>query len=231
MRLLTLNIRHGGGKRIPGIVEFLANSAADVIVLSEFRAGPPGEKIEAALHDLGYTHRRASVTEPRINGVMVASRIEAEPISLAIPDTDAARIAGCRIGDLQVFGVYFALFADKLGLFEFIEAHSAEWTRGPAILMGDFNTGRHWMDETKATYKLADHFVGLEEDHGWTDMWRHFHGRDAREFTWYSHKANGFRLDHAFASAAAKRLITSVEYEHNPRPTLTDHSAMILDLA
>ena len=39
MKIITLNIQHGGGRRTAAIVEFLAQSNADVIVLSESDAG------------------------------------------------------------------------------------------------------------------------------------------------------------------------------------------------
>jgi len=37
MKIVTLNIRHGGGTRVPVILEYLDSQNGDVIVLTEFR--------------------------------------------------------------------------------------------------------------------------------------------------------------------------------------------------
>ena len=37
MKVIALNIRHGGGNRIKSIVPILVQSKADIIVLTEFR--------------------------------------------------------------------------------------------------------------------------------------------------------------------------------------------------
>jgi hypothetical protein len=36
MKIVTLNIRHGGGTRVPVILEYLDSQNGDVIVLTEF---------------------------------------------------------------------------------------------------------------------------------------------------------------------------------------------------
>src|ERR1035441_8151560 len=70
---------------------------------------------------------------------------------------------------------------------------------------------------------------------GWIDVWRHFHG-DATEYTWYSlprggAPANGFRLDHAFATPSLLPRITACRYSHAERERkVSDHSGMILEI-
>src|ERR1035441_6171285 len=69
---------------------------------------------------------------------------------------------------------------------------------------------------------------------GWIDVWRHFHG-DATEYTWYSlpkggAPANGFRLDHAFATPSLLPRVTACRYSHAEREQkISDHSPMILE--
>ena len=41
MRLVSWNIRAGGGRRVEGIAEQIARWQPDVVALSEFRATPP----------------------------------------------------------------------------------------------------------------------------------------------------------------------------------------------
>lgn len=230
MRILTLNIRHGGGRRIPAILDYLAACSADLVVLTEYRAGAHGERLEAGLEALGFAFRWRSVTDSGINGVLLASRLEAAPIDLERDAETGKRLVGCHLGDLSLFGVYFALGAGKRGLYDLIAARSAGWTRSASIIVGDFNTGRHRIDEAGATFALTACFEALESRHGWTDAWRHLHGPDAREFTWLSPRGNGFRLDHAFASSPALARIRTVSYDHGTRPTITDHSALTVDL-
>ncbi len=230
MRILTLNIRHGGGRRIPAILGYVATSGADVVVLPEYRAGVYGEQLEEGLEGLGYAFRRRSVTAPRSNGVLLASRLAAEPIALEADEHSARRIVACRSGDLSIFGVHFALGAGKRRLYDLIAARSPLWTRSASIVVGDFNTGRHRIDEAGATFALTECFEALEREQGWTDAWRHFHGTGAREFTWHSPRGNGFRLDHVFASRPALGRIRAVAYDHATRPAITDHSALIVDL-
>jgi exonuclease III len=68
------------------------------------------------------------------------------------------------------------------------------------LLVGDWNTGAHHVDEKGNTYVCAEHFGNLSAL-GWTDVWRH-HNPGTTEWTWYSTlkggaRGNGFRLDTA----------------------------------
>ena len=74
MRLLTWNIRAGGGARLPRIAEAIATHAADVLVLTEYRSGEAGQRLRSTLRDLGYPWL-STVEPPGIsNGVLIASR-------------------------------------------------------------------------------------------------------------------------------------------------------------
>lgn len=227
MKILTLNIRHGGGQRLPAIADYLSRLDADLVVITEYRAGKPGDALSLALRELGYCSQWPSIDEPRKNGVLLATRLPAEGIDLGASPDNQRRIVGCRIDSLVVFGVYFALGAGKASLFDFIEDGSPSWIQEPGLLIGDFNTGLHRVDEQGATFHLSDRFERLQSHHGWTDAWRMFHGNE-QDFTWLSPRGNGFRLDHAFASPSALPSIVSVDYDHSTRPGITDHSAMTL---
>ena len=52
VRLLAWNIQHGGGTRIPRIVEEIAAYDPDVVVVTEFRA-MPGVALCAAMKERG----------------------------------------------------------------------------------------------------------------------------------------------------------------------------------
>src|SRR5580765_7918495 len=74
MRILTMNIRHGGGRRVARIVSFIAPLSADTVVLTEYRANEKGRSIGSDLFAQGYVWQAASSAEPKENSVYIASR-------------------------------------------------------------------------------------------------------------------------------------------------------------
>jgi exonuclease III len=52
------------------------------------------------------------------------------------------------------------------------------------------------------------------------------------EFSWYSRKGAGLRIDHALASPMLDERISSARYEHSVRAAgLPDHSALVVEIA
>jgi exonuclease III len=113
------------------------------------------------------------------------------------------------------------------------------WNSGPALLVGDTNCGKRGIDEEKPSppkfWREHDWIVGLEQ-RGWLDAFRCLHG-DRREYTWYSHRNNGFRLDYAFGSPHLAPAITAVQHlwgydsdRPNRHDGLSDHAALIVDV-
>ena len=128
----------------------------------------------------------------------------------------------------MLVGVYFALGRRKIPLFEHLLALPAEVLSRPALLLGDFNTGRHELDEAGATFIVPEYLAKLET-RGWIDLWRHVHPQ-GREFSWFSPRGNGFRIDHALGTPAFQGLVRSVEYSHRERECgISDHSVLVLD--
>jgi len=61
-------------------------------------------------------------------------------------------------------------------------------------------------------------------------LWRRRYP-DGREFSWYSTRGNGFRIDHAFLSPVLAGRAGAIRYSHDERTSgLSDHSALLLDL-
>ena len=129
----------------------------------------------------------------------------------------------------SIMGLYFAIGKEKSPLFEFLNHEGAQLMGDYGVLIGDFNTGIHRVDEAKATFNCEPEFRALE-DNGCIDTWRS-RNPDKREFSWYSNKGNGFRIDHAFATPAMNAYIKDVYYSHEEREQgVTDHSAMVVRL-
>ena len=113
------------------------------------------------------------------------------------------------------------------------------WQEGPAIFMGDTNCGKSGIDEENPmanVFKREHNWMEAMEQRDWVDAFRHVMG-DRREFTWYSHRNNGFRLDQAFCNPDIALSIDNVQHVwgqnidfSNRRDALSDHAALILDL-
>ena len=82
------------------------------------------------------------------------------------------------------------------------------------MLIGDFNTGLHYIDEIGATLSCADEMLKLIEM-GWCDAFRKCYPKSIVH-SWWSHKndgsRNGFRLDHAFVTPVLREHIISCKY-------------------
>lgn len=225
MSVLSLNLRHGGGRRTEAIAEYVADSSPDIFVATEFRSGAAGIQLLSRLTGAGY-HQAFFPSAPKTtNCVMVANRLPAEALSFRPSPGDAHRIVGCRVAGISVVGVYFANGGAKASLFGYLLTRPPEIQRN-ALLVGDFNTGLHPLDDSGVRLRCADLFAALDAD-VLVDAWRGRNGYEAREFSWMSRSGNSFRLDHAFATRDLATRITRCCYDHGPRTTgLSDHSAI-----
>ncbi len=229
--ILTLNIRHGGGKRVDAICRFVESVAPDVAVLTEYRRSGIGARLREALATSGLEHQLAGEAGPRQNGVLLVSRgpLDACPLPARLAPF-ADRVVLARLPELTVLGVYLPPSHAKRPLFQALVDASPDLLAGPAVLLGDFNTGRHLLDEPGATFVTADLFVALE-GRGWVDAWRHLHPQ-GRDSSWFSSKQNGFRIDHVFLSSAVLPRLRAAAYRHEPRHEgATDHAALVVQLA
>jgi endonuclease/exonuclease/phosphatase family metal-dependent hydrolase len=98
------------------------------------------------------------------------------------------------------------------------------------VIMGDFNAGRHRLDEAGATFTCTRR-MGELAALGYRDAWRD-RNATVREASWTSHTGAGFRIDHAFVSAPLAPRVSGCWYSHRERLSgLSDHSALVLELA
>ncbi|WP_437853473.1 endonuclease/exonuclease/phosphatase family protein [Sorangium sp. So ce363] len=233
MRLATWNLRHGGGRRVPQLLDGLKmlvfGRAPDIAVLTEFQTGSAGDELQAGLRELGLVHQSSSVSNHRQNSVLVAARFPFQVGSAeGVPPGYEHRLVTAEFDDLVVCGLYFPNMRSKAPLFDWLLGRT-ELLNKRALLFGDFNTGLHHLDEHGATFFCADQFAGLLKQ-GWVDLWRE-RNPEAREFSWFSHVGNGFRIDHAFGSPQLAKAVRSVSYSHEVRiRRVSDHSAMFLEL-
>jgi exodeoxyribonuclease-3 len=234
LRVVALNIRHGGGQRIAAILEWLGEIGADLLILSEWRANGSGKQLCAAFEEDGFRTNCGIGTLPHANGLLVASRRSFESERVTPAGADKGELLLARWPDsMVVLAAYFPQSEAKAPFFDTCMAVAARNSDVPLLLIGDLNTGSNSCDvEGNGTpFACEDLFLGLETRAGLRDLWRA--GRkDAREWTWRS-SASGFRLDHAVGNQALVDRMGPIaaRYDHQPRESaFTDHSALIVEL-
>lgn len=247
IRIISWNIRAGGGKRAQGILQQLLDWKADIIGLCEFRATPASQWLAQQLHEAGFCHQleTTSADATARNALLLVSRTPIQLTTLAtMPDNPErwllARVealSGLTLGMMHIPNYtsptlkypYMASVIDTM----------QNWSDGPGLMMGDTNCGKRGIDEERPSttvFRREHDWIVDIENSDWEDSFRHLHG-DRREYSWYSHRNNGFRLDYAFCSPTLVPAIKKVQHcwGHDPsnperREALSDHAALILDL-
>lgn len=250
LRLVSWNIRAGGGRRVDEIAAQVGRWRADVLVCLEARGTAPGQRLAGLLEERGLVHQRttADPTRPAVNAVLVASRWPLRPLRTRHGPAEPLRWLPVRVDAPDAAGGTFTLGAmhvpnfvpDRARKFAYLDAlHGLAqgWRGGPALFVGDTNTGRAGLDEERPVFDARhDGWMVAMDAAGWRDAFRARYP-SRREFTWYSPNAgNGFRLDQAFVNAGLAARVTSVRHAWGRHPgdarreALSDHAALILHL-
>jgi len=208
----------------------LAPHGADILIISEYRGGDSGVRLRRALAEFGYPHQSGLVPPPGRNGVLIAARCpfrELGAVDARLPEP--YRMVRAEVAGLVLCGVYMPNLLAKVPYWEALIAALTTEAGEAALAIGDFNTCRAYVDEPGAIDATA-HFMDKIEAIGFCDLWRRRYP-EGREFSWYSTRGNGFRIDHAFLSPALAAQAGAVRYSHDERLAgLSDHSPLILDL-
>ena len=236
MRVISWNIQHGGGRRINGIFDQLMNWDPDVVVLSELRGTRASRELVSALHGSQLEHVESTVSEskPSENSISVLSRYplvrHATPTGLVdehrwvqaeVVAPEPFLLAGLHVPNRTSGRKHDFLDAVVNGL-------PGEGAL-PGLAVGDMNTGRNGADEESVFFDaFEDSWFDRLEVAGWTDAYRS-RLPDGRDFSWYSTHGNGFRLDHAFATASMNERINEVRYDWG-EARCSDHAALIVEI-
>lgn len=226
--VFSWNIRQGGGSRIAKILQSIEKLKPEVVAFSEFRNNKSGIMIRTGLLRLGYRYQTTSHAGRDDNSAFLASKY---PCSGNIyPKCDEVydhNIVSISLPAFDIYSVYFP-HKKKHQLFEFITEHIAILDR-PAIVVGDYNTGKNGIDQKGKSFWYTDQLVDFEKS-GCADAFRHIYG-DQLEYSWFSHQGNGYRYDHTYVSHALLPFVQDCKYLHEFREEgLSDHSPMLLTL-
>lgn len=234
LRLLTWNLRHGGGKRRAEIVLSLLAHTPDLVVLTEFHAATGGS-IRGILADAGLPHQATSSTNPDANSILIASRaaVSTTEIATSFP-AGSARLLDVSIPDLGILvsGIHVpddSRAPEKLACWHFLIDLARKRQEKSWVVLGDFNSGRHHQDEAGRSFKGTP-LLGTFSSLGMRDAWRHLHP-DSKERSW-SHPARGAtRIDACYLSKNLHKCLKNSHFSHVERQQrLSDHSALIADL-
>ena len=245
MRVVAWNIRAGGGVRAIRIARQIARWAPDVVVLSEFRATPPSCALAGALAAGGWPYQltTADARGPGVNALLVAARWPLRRIRLRSAPVETHRwlVAGVEAPLPLVVGAMHVpnrVSGRKYPFLDAVLACARGWQRGPALLVGDTNSGRRGLDEEVPVFSAREEgwIDGLAAC-GWRDAFRHLRAEE-RMYTWYSpNGGNGFRIDQAFVNAPLLARLKEAAYvwggprRRSRRDVLSDHAALLVDLS
>lgn len=256
MKIATFNINNVN-RRLPRLLEWLAQARPDVVCLQELKAEQDGFP-ETALRDVGYS--AVWVGQRTWNGVAILHR-GAAPIltatSLPGDEEDGqARYVEAAIRGIIVASIYLPngnpqpgpKFDYKLAWFERLIAHAADRlaSGAPMVLAGDYNVVPTVQDIYE-TRSFADNALMQPESRaafrrlvaqGWTDALRTLHP-DEPMFTFWDYKRNrwprdaGLRLDHLLLSPdlAPQLVAAGVDREVRGEPDASDHAPAWIQLA
>ncbi|MEN0020628.1 MAG: endonuclease/exonuclease/phosphatase family protein [Planctomycetota bacterium] len=236
---MTWNILHGGGpRRTPLIALELVEQQPDILLLTEFRVAK-GSQLRAVLADHGLTHQQTSHPGPRQNGLLLASRWPIDSVNVPPPTSCAPRILEADTAGLRILGLHIP---EKRGDSKRLHAwaHTINRARAladrPAVLLGDFNTGRNGSDGPRHAFDCTQR-LGQLATLGYIDAWRTqnphgvgatWHGELDRREGW----TKGRRIDHAWLSAPVSQRLRAVHHDASTvAQGLSDHTSLVVELA
>src|SRR4051812_7000093 len=102
----------------------------------------------------------APLTSPNSNSVLIAAKTSLASLDESLGD-ETHRYVAVKWQGLNLFALYFAQNELKRPLFNALLKLPSKYLETPTILLGDFNTGLHLIDEVGKTFKCADAFNQL----------------------------------------------------------------------
>jgi exodeoxyribonuclease III len=234
IRIVSINIRHGGGKRIAPLADWLVGKSPSAVVLPEWRNNTAGQYIRERLAENGLqSFTVVNNRTNKFNGLLLAAIDLAETRTMTPPDSPGGELLMAKINPgIQLLGCYFPGQNAKIPFFNHCIKEAQGCSDLPFVMIGDINTGRNDLDieGNGLPFFCTDRFSALNTEAGLTDLWRARHGT-RQDWTWRS-SVNGFRIDHVFGNKAfIDRFPTyRCTIDHTPRLSgLTDHSAVVLE--
>ena len=227
LKILSWNIRQGGGTRVNKIRKCIAEVKPHILALNEWRNNAAGMELRVALLRMGYIHQFVPPSTSE-NAVCIISKFPFN--GLLCQEADSHFPNNIIIGQFDAFDLISVYLPHKKKhvLFDFLIDRIRKAER-PSIIVGDYNTGHNGIDQKGSSFWYTDELEDLESL-GMKDAFRHLHG-SVKEYSWFSHQGNGYRYDHTYMSDVLTPFISRCEYLHPYREAgISDHAPMLLVL-
>ena len=227
LKILSWNIRQGGGSRLAAIKSYINTSGAKIIVLSEFRNNMSGLNLRNALLLNGFRYQLVSHAKADANAVIIASKV---PFNGHLyPKSDAEYSANVVMAEFDLFRLYggYLPHKKKHKLFDFLLEETKEGK--PSIITGDLNSGINGLDQKGSSFWYEEEMKSLQKQ-GMKDAFREKNG-DVKEYSWFSHQGNGFRYDHFLVNESLIPVVQNCYYDQKViEDKISDHAAMMLEM-
>jgi hypothetical protein len=142
IRIVTLNIRHGGGKRIARLADWIASKSPNVVVLPEWRNDASGQRFREILTDSGLTTIAAVRGQSTRNSVLLAALDFTESWEVTPATSTAGDLILIEVAKrIRILGCYFPQRQAKAPFFQQCIEVASKNRHLPFVLIGDINTG------------------------------------------------------------------------------------------
>ena len=216
MHIITQNLRHGWGDRFKQLIHTCLKEDPDVIVLTERRNNK--QKLYESIN-IEYNQYIIQDISPKQNSVCILTKEKA-----TIKHIYQHHILVLQYYWLSIWWVYFPQKNAKKKVFEFIETNLSITN---SVVIWDFNTWKHFIDEKWKTFSCQNEFTKLSEEN-LCDA-RRRRNKVALEYSRYSNAWNWFRLDHILVTHDINKDTIDIWYDHSIREIwLSDHSMMYM---
>ncbi len=226
IKILSWNIRQGGGSRIASILKVIEIEQPNILTFSEYRNNESGTKIRTGLLKMGFRYQAVSDALKNDNTAFIAAKFPFN--SVLFPKSDPNFSHNIIRADFEAFNLYgmYLPHKKKHQLFDFLINEQLSIPK-PSILAGDFNTGHNHIDQEGNSFWYTDKLKKIETM-DYSDAFREKNGA-VKEYSWYSHQGNGYRYDHIYVHHDLLSIVSDCYYLHQYREeNLSDHSPMIL---
>ncbi len=254
MRIVSLNLNGIRSAAKKGVLDWLAESGADIVCLQELKA-QAGDLSTEMLNPPGYYGYFHYAETKGYSGVGVWSRKQPDQIieGLGIPDIDSeGRYIEVRFGNLSVVSVYLPSGssgehrqAAKFSFMAHFRPHlEALFKSGrEVVLCGDWNIAHTEKDIKNAKGNQKNSGFLPEErawigalfgEVGWVDVYRRLYpAAEGEGYTWWSNRGQawaknvGWRIDYQIATPGIAAKATSASVYKTER--FSDHAPLTVD--
>jgi exodeoxyribonuclease III len=244
LRLLTYNIRHGGGGREESLVSMIRSAEPDVVILQEATRPDVVERLAAGAGMSTFASRRRESLAfmsrlPIAHYEWHRPRLSRHAFLEVVPEGDRVRLFGLHLSAVHAAWTERRRVMELRALLKSIQRHQA----GFHVLTGDFNTlaPGELLDIRKLPQRLRAlvwlsggrirwQTIKIVLDARYSDVFRSLHPEDpGMTFpTWSPH----VRLDYVFAPATElTRVLSCRIVDHPAAKAASDHFPLFAEFA